>query len=100
MVTIKRAGQRARNVLLGAICSSSMLAIEPALQKLHTPTLIVWALDDIYFDVSLAHWLQKTIPGVVRLLQVPAAKLFFPEDRPHELIDPLRELFTQSQATT
>jgi pimeloyl-ACP methyl ester carboxylesterase len=79
--------------------NAQTIAIEPALRQLRTPTLIVWALDDIYFDVSLAHWLQKNIPGVVRLVQVPDAKLFFPEDRPHELIGPLRELFTQSRAT-
>ena len=74
--------------------NTQTVAIEPALRQLHTPTLIAWALDDIYFDVSLAHWLQKTIPGVVRLIQVPDAKLFFPEDRPHTLIGPLRELLT------
>jgi pimeloyl-ACP methyl ester carboxylesterase len=79
--------------------NAQTIAIEPALRQLQTPTLIVWALDDIYFDISLAHWLQKTIPGVVRLVQVPDAKLFFPEDRPHELIGPLRELLARSRAT-
>jgi pimeloyl-ACP methyl ester carboxylesterase len=65
-------------------------AIESALRQLQAPTLIVWALEDIYFDVKWAHWLQQTIPGVVRLVEVPDARLFFPEDRPHALVEPLR----------
>jgi hypothetical protein len=42
--------------------------------------------------------LRDTIRGVTRVVEVPEAKLFFPEDRPAELIEPLRELWTnQSQ---
>src|SRR5207249_2167252 len=41
-----------------------------------------------------AHWLRDTIPGVTRLIEVPEAKLFFPEDRPEALTGPLRELWT------
>jgi pimeloyl-ACP methyl ester carboxylesterase len=67
-------------------------AIESALRRLRAPTLVVWALNDIYFDVEWARWLATTIPGVVGLVEVPDAKLFFPEDRPQSLIRPLREL--------
>jgi pimeloyl-ACP methyl ester carboxylesterase len=66
------------------------VAIEPELRRLTVPTLIVWALDDIFFPVSGAQWLRNTIPGVVQLVEVPDAKLFFPEDRPAALIEPLR----------
>ena len=66
--------------------------IEPRLRALRVPTLIVWALDDIFFELKWAHWLRDAIPGVVRLVEVPGARLFFPEDRPHALIDPLRKL--------
>jgi pimeloyl-ACP methyl ester carboxylesterase len=65
------------------------VAIEPLLRKLRVPTLIVWGLDDIFFGVQWAHWLQKTIPGAERLVEVPGAKLFFPEDRPEALLAPL-----------
>jgi pimeloyl-ACP methyl ester carboxylesterase len=67
-------------------------AIEDRLRQLSVPTLIVWALDDLYFPVRWAHWLRDTIPGVVRLVEVPGAKLFFPEDQPQALVGPLREL--------
>jgi pimeloyl-ACP methyl ester carboxylesterase len=69
------------------------VAVEPLLRRLTVPTQIVWATDDIFFDIALAHWLRDTIPGVVRLIDVPGAKLFFPEERPEALATPLRELW-------
>lgn len=70
--------------------NAQTVAIEPLLRQLKVPTLIVWGLDDIFFDVKWAYWLQKTIPGAVRVVEVPDAKLFFAEDRPQALINPLR----------
>jgi pimeloyl-ACP methyl ester carboxylesterase len=66
------------------------VSIEPRLRELRVPTLVVWGLDDIFFDVKWAHWLKRTIPGATRVAEVPGAKLFFPEDRPQALLDPLR----------
>jgi pimeloyl-ACP methyl ester carboxylesterase len=65
------------------------IAIEQKLRAVAAPTLIVWALDDIFFDVKWARWLRSTLPNVVRLVEVPGAKLFFPEDRPDALAEPL-----------
>jgi pimeloyl-ACP methyl ester carboxylesterase len=76
---------------LGFDCAHTV-AVESKLRSLGVPTLIVWALDDMFFDVKWAHWLRDTIPGVVTLVEVPGAKLFFPEDRPRALIEPLRGL--------
>jgi pimeloyl-ACP methyl ester carboxylesterase len=72
-----------------AFDSRQTVAIEPLLRQLRVPTLIVWALDDIFFDVQWAHWLKNTIPGAERVVEVPGAKLFFPEDRPQALLGPL-----------
>jgi len=66
------------------------IAIEAGLRALHVPTLIVWGLDDIFFELKWAYWLKDTIPGAVEVVEVPDAKLFFPEDRPAALIKPLR----------
>lgn len=81
-----------------AFDSAQTVAIEPQLRALRVPTLIVWALNDIFFDVKWARWLVKTIPGVVRLVEVPGAKLFFPEDRPDALVPLLRALLTAAEA--
>ena len=75
------------------------VAIEPLLRKLRVPTLIVWALDDIFFALRWAHWLRETIPGAERLVEVPGAKLFFPEDRPQALLGPL-DAFLASPRTS
>jgi pimeloyl-ACP methyl ester carboxylesterase len=66
------------------------IAIEQKLRAVAAPVLIVWALDDIFFDVKWAHWLRGTLPNVVRVVEVPGAKLFFPEDKPDALIAPLQ----------
>ena len=66
------------------------VAIEPQLRALRVPTLVVWGTADVFFDVKWAQWLRDTIPGVVDVVKVPGAKLFFAEDRPKALIEPLR----------
>jgi pimeloyl-ACP methyl ester carboxylesterase len=38
-------------------------AIHGALKTLQVPTLIVWGLQDIFFDVKWAYWLKDTIPA-------------------------------------
>ena len=73
--------------------NSQTVAVEDGLRNLDVPTLIVWALDDVFFDIASARWLAATIPGVVDPVEVPGAKLFFPEDRPEALVEPLRELW-------
>jgi pimeloyl-ACP methyl ester carboxylesterase len=75
--------------------SAQTVAVAPALRALRVPTLVVWALDDVFFDVRWARWLGDTIPGVTRVVEVPGAKLFFPEDHPDALIRPLRELWSR-----
>jgi len=55
------------------------------------PTLVVWGTDDVNFDVSWAYWLRDTIPGVTRVITVDGGRLFFPEERPAELVAPLEQ---------
>ncbi|QJR13262.1 alpha/beta fold hydrolase [Usitatibacter palustris] len=76
--------------------NAQTVAIEGRLRELKVPTLIVWALDDIFFDVKWAHWLGRAIPGTVKVVGVPGAKLFFPEDRPNALLDPLWDFLWSS----
>ena len=75
---------------LGFDCAQTV-AIEPQLRQLRAPTLIVWGLKDFFFDLKWAYWLKETIPGATRVVEVPEAKLFFPEDLPDALAAPLLE---------
>jgi pimeloyl-ACP methyl ester carboxylesterase len=67
------------------------LAIEARLKTLKVPTLIVWATDDIYFDVKWSHWLAENIPGTRRRVEFKDARIFFPEERWEEFDKELRE---------
>jgi pimeloyl-ACP methyl ester carboxylesterase len=72
-----------------AFDNAQTVAIEPALKRLEVPTLIVWGLEDIFFDKKWAHWLKDTIPGAEPVVEVPDGRLFFPEDRPEALAGPV-----------
>ena len=69
--------------------NAQTVAIHQGLQRLKIPTLIVWGLADIFFDIKWAYWLKDTIPGAERVIEVADGRLFFPEDRPRSLSEPL-----------
>lgn len=68
-----------------------LVAVEPLLLRLQTPTLVVWGTDDVYFQLKWAYWLRDTIPGCRNVVELAGARLFFPEERPEELAQLLRE---------
>jgi pimeloyl-ACP methyl ester carboxylesterase len=74
-----------------AIDCHANVEAEPLLRRLTAPTLVVWGTGDVFFDVEWARWLRDTIPGTRRVVELPGAKLFFPEERPDELAAALRE---------
>jgi len=75
------------------------VAIHSALKTLHVPTLIVWGLNDIFFDITWAYWLKGTIPGAKRVIEVADARLFFPEDRPDSLTGPMLQFWDEADKT-
>lgn len=75
---------------LAAFDNKHTLAIETQLRALDAPTLIVWGTDDVYFPTRWAHWLATTIPGAAAPVEVPGGRLFFPEEHPQALNEPLR----------
>jgi pimeloyl-ACP methyl ester carboxylesterase len=87
--TLERAREFER--LLVSLDPGDLKAVEPQLRQLTVPTLVVWGTGDANFDVSWAYWLRDTIPGVTRVVTVDGARLFFPEERPAELVAPLEQ---------
>ena len=81
--TVDRARQFER--LLTSLDARDLLRIEPALAQLDVPTLVVWGTADEFFELHWARWLRDTIPGVRYVVELPGAKLFFPDERADEL---------------
>jgi len=75
------------------------VAIHAALKSLQVPTLIVWSLKDFFFDRKWAYWLKDTIPGARRVVEVEDGRLFFPEDRPDALAEPVLEFWAELSKT-
>ncbi len=70
---------------LAAFDCRHTVAVETGLQRLSTPTLVVWGTDDAYFGIEWSHWLARTIPGTRKRVELEGARLFFPEERWKEL---------------
>jgi pimeloyl-ACP methyl ester carboxylesterase len=85
---------------LAALRPADLLAAEPALRKLRVPTLLVWGTDDRFFSVRWAYRLRETMPSVRRVVEVPGARLFFPDERPDDLTAPLLEHWHSAAAST
>lgn len=73
-----------------SMSAADLVAAEAGLRELHAPTLIVWGTGDTFFELEWAYRLRDTIAGATEVVEVPGAKLFFPDERPAELIEPLR----------
>jgi len=84
--------QRLRDLerFLAAFDCRQTVEVERQLKSLHAPTLIVWGTDDVYFPIEWSHWLQRTIPGTTRRVELQGARLFLVEERSRELNAELR----------
>ena len=69
---------------------TDLLAVEPKLKQLQIPTLVVWGTGDTTFDISRAHWLRDTIPGVTEVVEIAGARLFFVDERANDLVPLLK----------
>jgi pimeloyl-ACP methyl ester carboxylesterase len=94
--TMERAREFER--LLAALDAGDLAAVTPQLRELTVPTLVVWGTGDEAFDVSWAYWLRDTIPGTTRVVTVDGARLFFPDERPMDLVPHLEQHWAQAAA--
>ena len=86
--TIERARDFER--MLAGLDAADLAAVHGELSTLDVPTLLVWGTGFPPFDISWAYRLRDLIPGVRELIEVDGAKLFFPEERPEDLVPHLR----------
>ncbi|HEY3871873.1 MAG TPA: alpha/beta fold hydrolase [Actinocrinis sp.] len=76
--------------LLAGLDPAELLGAEPGLRALAAPALIVWGAADLHFEVSWAHFLRGLLPGAVGVVELPGARLHFPDERAVEFAAILR----------
>jgi pimeloyl-ACP methyl ester carboxylesterase len=86
--TIERARDCER--LLASLDAADIEAAGGQLRALDVPTLLVWGTADTRFAVKWAYHLRDLIPGAREVIEIDGAKIFFPEERPEDLIPHLR----------
>jgi pimeloyl-ACP methyl ester carboxylesterase len=68
-------------------------SIAPQLRQLTVPAQVVWGDADPLFDIKSVDWLKHNVGGVRRVIMVPRAKLFFPEEHPRLMSVLLQEFW-------
>jgi pimeloyl-ACP methyl ester carboxylesterase len=86
--TIERARDLER--LIASLDPADLEAVGGRLRALSVPTLLVWGTADTNFAVTWAYHLRDLIPGAGEVIEIAGAKLFFPEERPEDLVPHLR----------
>jgi pimeloyl-ACP methyl ester carboxylesterase len=89
--TIERARDGER--LVASLDAADLEAADGQLRALQVPTLLVWGTADTSFPVKWAYHLRDMIPGAREVIEVDGAKIFFPEERPEDLVPHLRRLW-------
>jgi pimeloyl-ACP methyl ester carboxylesterase len=86
--TVERARDFER--LLAALDPADLDAVSQPLRALDVPTQLVWGTGDATFGIKWAYHLRDMIPGARKVVEIDGAKLFFPEERPGDLVPHLR----------
>ncbi|MGH3232372.1 MAG: alpha/beta fold hydrolase [Streptosporangiaceae bacterium] len=86
--TIERARDGER--LVASLDAADIEAAGGQLRALTVPTLLVWGTADTSFAVKWAYHLRDLIPGARDVVEIDGAKVFFPEERPEDLVPHLR----------
>ena len=81
--------------IIAALDPADLSAAQAGLAALTVPTLIVWGNDDEAFGMQWAHELRALIPGARDVIEVDGATLFFPEERPADLVPQLRRFWNR-----
>ena len=81
---------------LNSMDNADLIEIIPLMERLEAPMLCVWGTADVVFPIELAHWLCDTVPGCEEVVEVEGGELFWPGERPDELVAPLRRFWAQT----
>lgn len=84
--------ERARDFerLVASLHAADIEAVGGQLRALQLPTLLVWGTAETSFPLRWAYHLRDMIPGAREVIEIDGARMFFPEERPEDLIPHLR----------
>jgi pimeloyl-ACP methyl ester carboxylesterase len=86
--------------LVRSLHNRDLVAVEDRLRRLEAPTLIVWGTGDRFFATKWAYWLRDTIPGANTVVELPGARLFFPDERADELAAAMTRHWASAHGTS
>ncbi len=73
---------------------NQMVELAPRLRALKSPAQVIWGEADTAFNTAASlKWLRENLGGIRRIMSVPRAKLFFPEEHPRLLATVVREFW-------
>ena len=78
-----------------ATTKQDLIAIAPKLRTLPVPVLVLWGTADEFFPVERALWLERNLPRVEEVVEIPGARVFWPEEQPALLNRKLSEFWTR-----
>jgi pimeloyl-ACP methyl ester carboxylesterase len=72
-----------RLVLPKSAIRHRQVSAAPRLKQLRAPVQVIWGDAEVLFDMGPSlSWLRQNIPAIRKVITVPRAKLFFPEEHP------------------
>jgi haloalkane dehalogenase len=75
-----------------------LVKVAPLLKQSKVPAQVIWGDADTAFDTPASlEWLRTNLGGLQRVITVPRAKLFWPEEHPRLLSVLLKEFWNQNR---
>lgn len=81
------------NHYAASMAINPLVAIHENLRQWKGPARMLWALNDPFFAVEWAEWLDRTLPGSQGVRKLEGVNLFFPEEMPELIAEEAKKLW-------
>jgi hypothetical protein len=76
-----------------ALGTNVLVPIRENLRRWNKSARMLWAMEDSFFGVEWAQWLDSTLPGSRGIRRLDGANLFFPEEMPDIIAEEAKKLW-------
>lgn len=77
--------------MVAALDSTDLADVAPALLEMPVWTMIIWGIEDFFYERSWSEWMADTMPSAMEIVEIRGARTFLVEERPTVLVPYLRE---------